>query len=34
MTLVRALVGQLDGELETFNEGGAVFRVTFPERGS
>ncbi|QHN08063.1 histidine kinase dimerization/phosphoacceptor domain -containing protein [Methanothermobacter sp. THM-2] len=34
MTLVRALVGQLDGELETFNEGGAVSRITFPERSS
>ncbi|MCG2828483.1 histidine kinase dimerization/phosphoacceptor domain -containing protein [Methanothermobacter sp. K4] len=32
MTLVRALVDQLDGELEAFNEGGAVFRIRFPER--
>ena len=30
MTLVRALVGQLEGELETFTDGGAVFRITFP----
>lgn len=34
MTLVRALVDQLDGELEAFNEGGAVFRIRFPERSS
>jgi len=34
MTLVRALVGQMDGELEAFNDGGAVFRITFPERSS
>ncbi|MGB9837631.1 MAG: histidine kinase dimerization/phosphoacceptor domain -containing protein [Methanothermobacter sp.] len=34
MTLVRALADQLDGELEAFNEGGAVFRITFPERSS
>jgi len=33
MTLVGALVGQLGGELETFSEDGAVFRITFPSMG-
>ena len=30
MTLVRALVAQMGGELETSNDGGAVFRIEFP----
>ncbi len=29
MTLINTLAGQLNGEIETYNEDGAVFRITF-----